>query len=151
MPESLTIIDFPTASALNGTELVLLWKAGSTQNATAALLASLAPPSPVRLVSVTSNYDVLPTDNGTQFDNYGAVGSITFTLPSWQAGLFFSMVVAEPFALSVDPGASTLTLAPFGSLVSLSSQDLFSSVLIGTTGSPGNFFVKSLIGSWDYS
>jgi hypothetical protein len=35
----------------------------------------------VTFQSKTSNYSILPTDNFTQFDNFGAAGTVTFTLP----------------------------------------------------------------------
>ena len=39
-----------------------------------------------RTVTKTAAYTVLPADSGTLFDNTGAVGSVTFTLPTAALG-----------------------------------------------------------------
>lgn len=43
-------------------------------------------------VSKTANYTILSTDNGTLFDNTGAAGAVTFTLPAIANGYNFGFV-----------------------------------------------------------
>lgn len=47
----------------------------------------------LRLVSKTSNYTVLTSDNGTYFNNIGAGGTVIFSLPAGAAGLSYSFLV----------------------------------------------------------
>jgi hypothetical protein len=46
-----------------------------------------------RFQSKTANYSVLPTDNFSMFDNIGATGAVTFTLPPIANGYLFGFRV----------------------------------------------------------
>lgn len=54
-----------------------------------------------RFVSKTAAYTVLNTDNFTMFDNVGAVGSVTFTLPAIANGYLFGFRVQADQTLVV--------------------------------------------------
>lgn len=49
--------------------------------------------TPIPIVSKTSNYVVLPGDNGTHFNNVGAGGTVILTLPTAAQGLSFGFQV----------------------------------------------------------
>lgn len=52
-------------------------------------------------VSKTTSYQVLAADNGTLFDNVGAVGAVTFTLPAIANGYFFGFRVQADQSVTV--------------------------------------------------
>lgn len=76
-----------------------------------------------RQISKTANYTILSTDNCTLFDNTGATGAVTLTLPAITNGFFTGIkaIAAQNFALTSNEGsnivadnnasASTLTLS----------------------------------------
>ena len=57
-------------------------------------------------VSKTSAYPVVVADSGTHFDNIGAVGSVTFTLPAAATGLNYCFLVsaAQTVVVTVQTG-----------------------------------------------
>lgn len=79
----------------------------------------------VRLATKTSAYSVLAEDSGTRFDNTGAVGSVTFTLPTAALGsgceyYFCTAVEAQNIVVAATAGelvaynnaaATSITLA----------------------------------------
>ncbi len=81
--------------------------------------------SKVRTLTKTAAYSVLPADSGTHFDNTGAVGSVTFTLPTAALGAgceywFMGAVEAQDIVVAATAGelvaynnlaATSITLA----------------------------------------
>jgi hypothetical protein len=79
----------------------------------------------VRCATKTAAYSVLAADSGTHFDNTGAVGSVTFTLPTAALGSgceywFANMVEAQDIVVAATAGelvayndlsANSITLA----------------------------------------
>jgi hypothetical protein len=123
------------------------------------ITAHSTPPSPVQTgpvaflftVSKTADYQILATDNGTQFDNNRAARGITFTLPPWAPNLRFSFVVAAPWPVSVvAPGTNKIGIGglSFRSASSPMPVQLFSSVSIGTSNLPGTWIVNAQTGAW---
>ncbi len=55
----------------------------------------------------TSNYTVTALDSGTLFDNIGAVGAVTNTLPTAARGLFYEFYVDAAQTVTIVAGAST--------------------------------------------
>ncbi len=60
----------------------------------------------VKTLSKTSAYPVVAGDSGTHFDNIGAGGSVTFTLPAAAAGLHYCFLVsaAQTVVVTVQTG-----------------------------------------------
>jgi hypothetical protein len=117
-------------------------------------LRSRGTASPVQIpftVSKTADYQILVTDNGTQFDNNGATKGITFTLPPWARNLRFSFVVAAPWPVSVVARDSDKVGIGGLSVRSASSPmpvQLFSSMSISSSNLPGTWIVTALAGGW---
>lgn len=57
--------------------------------------------------SKTTGYSVLSGDSGTFFDNSAASGSVSFTLPTASAGLWYTFYVDAVQTVTVTAGAST--------------------------------------------
>jgi hypothetical protein len=83
-----------------------------------------------RFETITTNYSaVIPQDNAAQFDNTGATGPVTLTLPPIQNGIFMGIraIAAQNFALTSNEGgniiafnnasANTLTFQTGGSII----------------------------------
>ena len=98
MPKRLTLIVLGLWLSIVGT--------AQAQTYTGAIHAPI--PAPVQTAE-TSSYQVLSTDNGTDFSNAGATSSVAFTLPSspvaGQYNCFFGVVVGQQITL-VTPSAS---------------------------------------------
>ena len=113
-------------------------------------LRSHAPQIPFT-VSKTADYQILTTDDGTQFDNNGATKEITFTLPRWAPNLHFSFVVVVPRPISVMTrggdkiGTAGLSVRSASSPVPV---QLFSSVSLGASNLPGTWIVTAQTGAW---
>ena len=77
-------------------------------------------------VSKTTAYSVLATDNFTQFDNTGATGAVTFTLPAIANGYMFGFrVIAD----------QTVTVASFEGTNIIALNNASASSLAFSTGS----------------
>ncbi|TAJ89743.1 hypothetical protein [Reyranella sp.] len=53
-------------------------------------------------MSKTANYALLPSESGLDFDNNGAAGAVTFTLPTAIVGLTYTFTAMELFDLVID-------------------------------------------------
>ncbi len=63
-------------------------------------------------LSKTANYTVLATDNGANFDNTGASGAITFTLPAIANGYHFGFSVAAAQTVTISSNEGANIVAP---------------------------------------
>lgn len=65
-----------------------------------------------RFITKTANYSIVATDNFTHFDNAGAAGSVTFTLPPIANGYFFGFtgLAAQTFAVASNEGTNMVLL-----------------------------------------
>lgn len=63
-------------------------------------------------LSKTANYTALATDNGVLFDNTGAAGAVTFTLPAIADGLKYGFLVAANQNVLVTSAEGSNIIAP---------------------------------------
>lgn len=103
------------------------------------------------VTSKTANYVVLTADSYKDFDNNGASGTVTFTLPAASVGLAYGFAVMEAFDLVIQaPGGVTL-YAGAGSASTaggtLTSSDVGSYILLKCRSST-EWFAQQLVPSW---
>ena len=100
--------------------------------------------------SKTANYVILATDNPSDFDNTGAAGSVTFTLPAAVVGYVFSFTatVAQPLVIDA-PGGVTLYA---GNLASTSGGTLTATTrgayLLLKCRSSTTWYAQASLGTW---
>jgi len=115
-----------------------------------ANFAALTPSALTVYASKTASYSVLASDTFTEFDNIGAAGAVTFTLPVPAVGLVFGFAVVAAFNVIVKaPGGSYLHL---GTVPSSSGGTVYSSavgsyVLIKCRSS-SVWLIQSTSGTW---
>jgi len=102
------------------------------------------------VASKTASYAVLAADSYKDFDNNGAVGSVTFTLPASTVGLAYGFAVMEAQNLVVDaPGGVTIYL---GALATTAGGTITSnavgSYLFIKCRSATEWIVQSSMGTW---
>lgn len=62
----------------------------------------------VNVVAKTADYQVLASESGTYFTDFGCTGTIDFTLPAVAAGLVFTFFSASAFSLLVGSAANVM-------------------------------------------
>lgn len=98
-----------------------------------------------QLVSKTSDYNLTDKDNGTQFDNFDANGTVIFTLPQWQPKLQFTFLVVVPQTIIVRDSIISLN----GNITdSLSSNTIGSTIKISSSTITNTWTVTYLTGVW---
>ena len=102
------------------------------------------------VTSKTASYAVLAADSYLDFDNNGAAGSVTFTLPASTVGLAYGFAVMEAQDLVIDaPGGVTIYL---GALATTAGGTITSnavgSYLFVKCRSATEWIVQSSMGSW---
>ena len=102
------------------------------------------------LTTKTSSYPLVATDSGQHFDNVGAVGAVTFTLPAAVRGLNFWFTVFAAQNLIVLCGAGDQVAV--GNLNSAAAGNIqsnvpFSSIFVMALDAT-QWVVKSQTGSW---
>jgi len=102
------------------------------------------------VTSKTASYAVLAADSYKDFDNNGAAGSVTFTLPASTVGLAYGFAVMEAQNLVVDaPGGVTIYI---GALATTAGGTITSnavgSYLFIKCRSATEWIVQSSMGSW---
>ncbi len=66
---------------------------------------------PVREVTKTADYTAVASDNGTMFDNLGAIGAVNITLPAIAAGLSMGISVLADQTMTVTSAEGTNIVA----------------------------------------
>jgi hypothetical protein len=100
--------------------------------------------------SKSTNYVILATDEPSDFDNTGAIGSITFTLPAAVVGYVFSFTatVAQPLVIDA-PGGVTIYA---GDLASTSGGTFTASArgayLLLKCRSNTTWYAQAILGTW---
>ena len=102
------------------------------------------------VTSKTASYAVLAADSYLDFDNNGAAGSVTFTLPASTVGLAYGFAVMEAQDLVIDaPGGVTIYL---GALATTAGGTITSnavgSYLFIKCRSATEWLAQSSLGSW---
>ena len=102
------------------------------------------------VTSKTASYAVLAADSYLDFDNNGAAGSVTFTLPASTVGLAYGFAVMEAQDLVIDaPGGVTIYL---GALATTAGGTITSnavgSYLFIKCRSATEWIAQSSMGSW---
>jgi hypothetical protein len=114
----------------------------------AQLLPGTLPSISGLTTSLTANLTLTPLYNNLSFDNYGATGPITITLPSWQPGLTYSFFVVVPQSIFVQASGAD-RIGVNGVLSSgLSSNMPYAQLTLATTNAPGLWVAESLEGAW---
>jgi len=102
------------------------------------------------VTSKTAGYAVLAADSYKDFDNNGAAGSVTFTLPASTVGLAYGFAVMEAQNLVVDaPGGVTIYLGALSTTAggTITSNEVGSYLFIKCR-SATEWIVQSSMGSW---
>ncbi len=106
-------------------------------------------------VSKTGNYVVLGSDNGTTFDNTGAVAEVDFTLPTEGSNLNFSFcVVATQIVKVIAPASTKVSFGAVntGNAGSLQSSTPFNCISVySPQAATTQYVTKSAIGDWSGS
>lgn len=98
----------------------------------------------------TANYTVQTTDNMIHFNNIGAGGSVTFTLPAAVAGLCYGFLVDAAHAVVVQTAGTDIIA--IGGIVGGASGNVqcstpYAFILIECHNS-GKWIASSVVGSW---
>jgi len=115
-----------------------------------ANFAALTPSALAVYASKTANYSVLAADTFTEFDNIGAAGTVTFTLPTPAVGLVFGFAVMAAYNLIIQaPGGSFVYMGtvPSSSGGSLTSSSVGSYVYFKCRSSTV-WVVQTVSGTW---
>ena len=103
------------------------------------------------VTSKTANYQILAADSPTDFDNNGAAGNITLTLPAASVGLTYGFAVMEAFNLVIRAPGGVTIYAGAGSASTaggtLTSSDVGSYVLLKCRSST-EWIAQQLVPSW---
>ena len=102
------------------------------------------------VTSKTASYAVLAADSYKDFDNNGAAGSVTFTLPASTVGLAYGFAVMEAQNLVVDaPGGVTIYLGEISTTAGGTiTSNAVGSYLFIKCRSATEWIVQSSMGSW---
>jgi len=99
----------------------------------------------------TASYSLTASDTGKGFDNYGATGAITYTLPAWALGLQYTFTLSDSYSVIIDAptGARILRLTN-ADADSIAADLAGESVTLTATGI--STWVPREIGTWvDYN
>ena len=102
------------------------------------------------VTSKTAGYAVLAADSYKDFDNNGAAGTITFTLPASTVGLAYGFAVMEAQNLVIDaPGGVTIYLGALATTAggTITSNEVGSYLFIKCR-SATEWIVQSSMGTW---
>jgi hypothetical protein len=123
--------------------------AGSNTLTLPALTGTLSIDAAV--TSKTASYQILAADDFTDFDNNGAAGSVTFTLPAAAVGLSYGFAVMEAFNLVIQAPGGVTMYAGAGSASTaggtLTSSDVGSYILLKCRSST-EWIAQQLVPSW---
>jgi len=102
------------------------------------------------VTSKTASYAVLAADSYKDFDNNGAAGSVTFTLPASTVGLAYGFAVMEAQDLVVDaPGGVTIYLGEISTTAGGTiTSNAVGSYLFIKCRSATEWIVQSSMGTW---
>jgi len=171
MSHGIKITELTSAAALDGTEALPIVQGGATVKATTAQITTLAQTAmpaanitgtlPVAhggtgvtgfgvVTSKTASYAVLAADSYKDFDNNGAAGSVTFTLPASTVGLAYGFAVMEAQNLVVDaPGGVTIYLGEISTTAGGTiTSNAVGSYLFIKCRSATEWIVQSSMGTW---
>jgi hypothetical protein len=100
--------------------------------------------------SKTANYTILAADNYRDFDNNGAAGQVTFTLPAATVGLAYGFAVMEAQNLVIDaPGGVTIYLGELAtSAGGTITANTIGSYLFIKCRSDTEWLAQSSMGTW---
>jgi hypothetical protein len=100
--------------------------------------------------SKTANYQILAADDPSDFDNTGAAGSVTFTLPASVVGDVFSFTATENQTLVVDaPGGVTIYVEDLASTSGGSfTATARGAYLLLKCRSATTWYAQARLGSW---
>lgn len=113
--------------------------------------ASFFNPDAGLLVNKIVDYNILPTDNGVYFHNFGASSAVYFTLPAADPGLNYHFMVETAQTVKVIAGgSSTIPIGTVTSVVSgfISSDRPRSTIHIFAV-TPTEWVAIASTGSWD--
>lgn len=165
------ISDLTAATALTSADLFEVTQGGASVKATGAQITTLAQTAvpaanitgtlPVAhggtgvtgfgvVTSKTASYAVLAADSYLDFDNNGAAGSITFTLPASTVGLAYGFAVMEAQNLVIDaPGGVTIYLGEISTTAGGTiTSNAVGSYLFIKCRSATEWLAQSSLGSW---
>jgi hypothetical protein len=109
-------------------------------------------PAPTFTVtSVTSDTQIVMSAGETQYDNYGATGPVTITMPPWASGYHTRFVVAAAFPFIIAAHGADRIGYLGGATVSATSAVLYSALELIGSNLPGIWNVAAVEGSWDYA
>lgn len=102
------------------------------------------------VTSKTASYAVLAADSYLDFDNNGAAGSVTFTLPASTVGLAYGFAVMEAQNLVIDaPGGVTIYLGEISTTAGGTiTSNAVGSYLFIKCRSATEWLAQSSLGSW---
>ena len=102
------------------------------------------------VTSKTASYAVLAADSYLDFDNNGAAGSVTFTLPASTVGLAYGFAVMEAQDLVIDaPGGVTIYLGEISTTAGGTiTSNAVGSYLFIKCRSATEWLAQSSLGSW---
>jgi hypothetical protein len=142
------ISEMPNIGALESTDLIPIVRPGIVNNftTTPANLAAFAGAG--SYVSVTESASISALQSGTIFDNYGAAQLVSLVLPPWQVGLTFTFTIAVDEILEITPDGTDQLSANGELYPSLSSDQLYASLVLATSNLPGIWISRSIQGSW---
>lgn len=126
----------------NGANLLFYDQSGA--GATIGLAAG------VWIVPKTANYTVVVSDSGKHFNNVGAAGSVTFTLPTGAAGMQYTFEVDATQTITIQAGGSDTIRN--GTVVSAAGGTMTANAngcIVHLVCTKANTWkVKSIIGTW---
>jgi hypothetical protein len=111
---------------------------------------SVAAPDTGTVVSKITNYTPSLADDGKSFDNNGAVGSVTFTLPAAQIGLSFTFtkVANQPLVIKAQIGVTIYVGELTTSLGGTATASGVGASITLKCRSTTQWFTESFSGTW---
>ena len=99
----------------------------------------------------TINYNVLVGDNGTYFDNTGAIAEVDFTLPTYAAGLHYCFTVTAAQTVKViAPASNSIAVGTTNSAAAgnITASTVYSTACIFATKVSNQWASTSAVGNW---
>lgn len=106
------------------------------------------PPSWVNQLSLTGNHTITPRQNGFLFDNAGATGSVTFTLPSIRPGYYFGFFVHTDQNVTIASATPVMMVSGIPNAISVSfdvPSERVGSLLHVYSNSEGTYWIVELL------
>jgi hypothetical protein len=116
-----------------------------------SLTATAFPGQKALQATKTGNYSVLAGDSNTSFDNTGASGAVTFTLPSYAAGLRYCFTVTAAQTLEVlAPASNHIAIGTTNSAAAgnIQASAPYSTACVVATSVSNQWAATSTTGSW---